>query len=146
MNTQSYKTKAANSKTVERQWFIVDAQGKTLGRMASNIASVLKGKHKTCYTPNADTGDYVIVINAEKVRLTGKKMTDKEYVSYSLYPGGQKKITPIELLNKKPFAVVENAVRGMLPKNSLGRQMFRKLFVYAGEEHPHTAQKPQTLK
>ena len=145
MNTQSYKTKSLSANDVDRTWYIVDAEGKTLGRMASKIASVLKGKHRPTYTPNADCGDYVIVINAEKVRLTGNKMNDKEYLTYSGYQGGQKKTTPKELLQKKPHAVVEYAVKGMLPKTKLGNVMFKKLYVYAGNEHPHAAQKPQNL-
>lgn len=145
MNTLSYKTQSANKDTVDRKWFVVDAEGQTLGRMCTKIATVLKGKHKPSYTPHVDTGDNVIVINADKIRLTGSKMEQKVYLSYSLYPGGQKSITAQELMAKKPYAVVEKAVKGMLPKNKLGRAMFKKLYVYAGAEHPHAAQKPENL-
>ena len=146
MNTLSYKTKSANKDTVERKWYVVDADGQTLGRMCTKIATVLKGKHKPSYTPHVDCGDNVIVINADKVRLTGSKMEQKVYSTYSGYPGGQKSTTAAELMTKKPYAMVEKAVKGMLPKNRLGRAMFRKLYVYAGEEHPHAAQKPEELK
>ena len=145
MNTLSYKTKSANKDTVERKWYVVDADGQTLGRMCTKIATVLKGKHKPSYTPHVDCGDNVIVINADKVRLTGSKMEKKVYLTYSGYPGGQKSTTAAELMAKKPYAMVEKAVKGMLPKNRLGRAMFRKLYVYAGEEHPHAAQKPESL-
>ena len=145
MNTLSYKTQSANKDTVDRKWFVVDAEGQTLGRMCSEIAAVLKGKHKPSYTPHVDTGDNVIVINADKIRLTGNKMEQKVYLSYSMYPGGQKSITAKELMVKKPYAVVERSVKGMLPKNKLGRAMFKKLYVYAGAEHPHAAQKPENL-
>lgn len=145
MNTLSYKTQSANKDTVDRKWFVVDAEGQTLGRMCTKIATVLKGKHKPSYTPHVDTGDNVIVINADKIRLTGSKMEQKVYLSYSLYPGGQKSITAKELMAKKPYSVVERAVKGMLPKNKLGRAMFKKLYVYAGAEHPHAAQKPENL-
>jgi large subunit ribosomal protein L13 len=141
----SYKTRFANAATVKREWYIVDAQGQTLGRICSRIASVLRGKHKPDYTPHFDAGDHVIVINADKVRLTGKKMTDKVYLSYSLYPGGQKATTPEALLASKPEQVIEKAVKGMLPKNTLGRAMYRKLFVYAGPDHKHQAQQPKPL-
>ena len=145
MNTLSYKTQSAIKDTVDRKWFVVDAEGQTLGRMCTKIATVLKGKHKPSYTPHVDTGDNVIVINADKIRLTGSKMEQKVYLSYSLYPGGQKSITAKELMTKKPYSVVERAVKGMLPKNKLGRAMFKKLYVYAGAEHPHAAQKPENL-
>ena len=145
MNTLSYKTQSANKDTVDRKWFVVDAEGQTLGRMCTKIATVLKGKHKPSYTTHVDTGDNVIVINADKIRLTGSKMEQKVYLSYSMYPGGQKSITAKELMVKKPYAVVERAVKGMLPKNKLGRAMFKKLYVYAGAEHPHAAQKPENL-
>jgi large subunit ribosomal protein L13 len=145
VNTLSYKTQSANKDTVDHKWFIVDAEGQTLGRMCSKIAAVLKGKHKPSYTPHVDTGDNVIVINADKIRLTGNKMEQKVYLSYSMYPGGQKSITAKELMVKKPYSVVERSVKGMLPKNKLGRAMFKKLFVYAGAEHPHVAQKPENL-
>ena len=146
MNTLSYKTQSANKDTVERKWYVVDADGQTLGRMCTKIATVLRGKHKPSYTPHVDCGDNVIVINAEKVRLTGSKMEQKVYLTYSGYPGGQKSKTAAELMAKKPYAMVEKAVKGMLPKNKLGRAMFKKLYVYAGAEHPHAAQKPEELK
>ncbi len=146
MDTLSYKTKSMRKEDVQRDWYIVDAQGMTLGRMCTKIATVLRGKHKASFTPHVDCGDNIIVINADKVRLTGNKMDDKVYFSHSGYPGGQKSITAKELLAKKPYALIEKSVKGMLPKNKLGRAMFKKLFVYAGAEHPHAAQKPQTLK
>ena len=145
MNTLSYKTKSASKETVQRKWYIVDAEGEVVGRLCTKIASVLRGKHKPSYTPHVDTGDYVIVINADKARFTGLKWDQKEYISYTRYPGGQRRITAKDLNVKKPYAVIENAVKGMLPKNRLGRQMFKKMFVYAGEEHPHAAQKPEPL-
>lgn len=146
MNTQSYKTKSAKKDEVNRKWHIIDADGEIVGRMCSSIANILRGKHKPSYTPHVDTGDFVIIINAEKVRFTGAKWDQKEYQRYSGYPGGQKKRTAKEALEKKPHFIIENAVRGMLPKNRLGRQMFKKLFVYSGGEHPHAAQKPEPLK
>ena len=146
MDYLSYKTKSERKEDVVRAWYVVDAEGETVGRLASKIATVLRGKHKPSYTPHVDTGDNVIVLNASKVRFTGSKMKDKQYVSYSLYPGGQKKITPEALMKKKPYAVMERAVKGMLPKNKLGRAMFKKLFVYEGTEHPHAAQKPQKFE
>lgn len=146
MDYLSYKTKSERKEDVVRDWFVVDAEGETVGRLATRIATVLRGKHKPSYTPHVDTGDNVIVLNADKIRFTGAKMKDKRYVSYSLYPGGQKKISPEALMKKKPFAVVERAVKGMLPKNKLGRAMFKKLFVYAGTEHPHAAQKPKKFE
>lgn len=146
MDTLSYKTKSAKKEEVVHQWYIIDADGEVLGRMCTKIASVLRGKHKPSYTPHTDTGDYVIVINATKARLSGNKMDQKEYLSYSGYPGGQKRITARELAAKKPCALVENAVKGMLPKTKLGRAMIKKLFVYEGTEHPHAAQQPQEFK
>lgn len=145
MNTLSYKTKSANKETVKHDWYIVDANNLTLGRLCTQIASVLKGKHKPQYTPHVDCGDYVIVLNADKVRLTGNKRAEKVYLRYSGYPGGQRSQTAAEAFEKKPTFVIENAVKGMLPKNRLGRAMFKKLFVYAGTEHKHAAQKPQPL-
>lgn len=146
VDTLSYKTKSAKKETVERKWYVVDAEGEVVGRLCSRIAMVLRGKNKPTYTPHVDTGDYVIVINADKVRFTGKKWFHKEYITFSGYPSGQKRIKAAELHNKKGHAVIENAVRGMLPKNVLGREMFKKLFVYSGTEHPHEAQKPEPLK
>lgn len=139
----SFKTEFAKKEEVEHKWYIIDAEGEVLGRLCSRIAMVLRGKNKPSYTPHVDCGDYVIVINADKVRLTGQKMNKKEYITFSGYPGGQKKRTARELLDKKPHALIENAVRGMLPKNKLGRAMFKKLFAYAGAEHPHQAQQPE---
>ena len=145
MNTLSYKTVSANKATVEKEWFIVDAKDEILGRLASVVAMVLRGKHKPSFTPHVDCGDNVIVINAEKVKLTGKKMTDKQYVRYTGYPGGQRFQTPEDLLSKKPEAVVEKAVKGMLPKSRLGNAIFNNLHVFAGENHTHEAQQPKKL-
>lgn len=145
MDTLSYKTVSAKKETVDRKWYIVDAEGEVVGRLCSKIAHVLRGKHKPSYTPHVDTGDCVIVINADKVRFTGAKWSQKEYITYSGYPGGQKSKTAKEMLDKKPIAIIENAVKGMLPKNKLGRAMFKKLFVYEGAEHPHQAQKPEAF-
>ncbi len=128
-----------------RKWYFVDADGETVGRLCTRIATVLRGKHKPSYTPHVDTGDFIIVTNADKIRFTGKKMAQKVYLSYSLYPGGQKSIKAEDLLKKKPIMIVEEAVKGMLPKTKLGRAMFKKMFVYAGSEHPHSAQKPEKL-
>jgi large subunit ribosomal protein L13 len=139
------KTFVATPDTVKRDWYIVDAEGKTLGRLATEIASRLRGKHKPEYTPFVDTGDYIVVINAEKIAVTGKKATDKVYYSYSGFPGGLKSITFDKLIARKPEMVLEIAVKGMLPKGPLGRAMFRKLKVYAGTEHNHIAQQPQVL-
>ncbi len=146
MNTLSYKTKSQKKENVVRKWYIIDAEGEIVGRLATRIAHVLRGKHKPDYTPHVDNGDYIIVINAEKIRFTGNKLKDKQYVSYTGYPGGKKIKTPREVLEKKPIFILENAVKGMLPKNRLGRQMFNKLFVYEGPEHKHQAQKPQEFK
>ena len=145
MNTLSYKTVSANKATVSKEWYVVDAKDEVLGRLASKVALILRGKHKPDFTPHVDCGDHVIVINAEKVKLTGKKMTDKQYLRHSGYPGGQSTRNPQELLAKKPEAVVENAVRGMLPKNRLGSAIFRNLHVFVGETHPHEAQQPKKL-
>ncbi len=142
---QSYKTVSANAQTVNKEWLVIDATDLVLGRLASRIALVLRGKKKVNYTPHVDCGDNVIVINAEKIRLTGKKLTDKVYVRHTGYPGGQRFATPKELLNRKPIAVLEEAVRGMLPKNRLGAELFRNLYVYEGSEHKHEAQQPKTI-
>jgi large subunit ribosomal protein L13 len=142
----SYKTLNANKATAEKAWVLVDAKDQVLGRVASQIAFVLRGKHKTSYTPHADMGDHVIVINADKVKMTGKKWTDRVIFTYSGYPGGQRELTPNLIMSKNPARLVERSVRGMLPKNSMGRQLFRSLHVYAGTEHPHTAQQPKELK
>ncbi len=145
MDTISFKTYSAKPSTIDKKWVVVDAEGKTLGRLASKIASVLRGKTKPQFTPHMDTGDNVIVINAEKIRLTGKKMTDKQYFRHTGYPGGVKLSNPEEVLEKHPTRVLTMAVKGMLPKNSLGRQLLRNLRVYAGPEHPHTAQQPENV-
>lgn len=145
MNTLSYKTVSANKATVQKDWVVVDAKDEILGRLASKVAILLRGKHKPDFTPHVDCGDHVIVINAEKVRFTGKKMTDKVYVRHTGYPGGQRTESPADLLARKPEAVVEKAVRGMLPKNRLGSEIFRNLHVFAGETHPHDAQQPKKM-
>ena len=139
------RTASAKEHEIQRAWLVIDAQGQTLGRLASRIATVLRGKHKPIYTPHVDCGDYVIVVNAEKVHVTGQKMTQKVYYRHSGYPGGLKQITLRDQLQKFPERVIEAAVRGMLPKNRLGRQMFKKLKVYAGPNHPHQAQQPQAM-
>jgi len=139
------KTFMASPATIDRKWYVVDATGMTLGRLATEIASVLRGKKKPIFTPHMDTGDYVIVINAEKVAVTGKKLDQKIYYRHSDYVGGMKSTTLREKLHKRPEEVIEHAVKGMLPKGPLGRQMYKKLFVYAGPEHKHAAQKPETL-
>ena len=139
------KTFMASPATIDRKWYVVDAEGKTLGRLASEVAKVLRGKNKAIFTPHIDTGDYVIVINAEKIAVTGKKLDQKIYYHHSDYVGGMKETTLKEMMEKKPERVIELAVKGMLPKGPLGRQMYTKLHVYAGAEHPHAAQKPETL-
>jgi large subunit ribosomal protein L13 len=147
VNILSYKTISANKATVNKEWVVIDAESKALGRLASEVARVIRGKHKPDFTPHVDCGDNVIVINADKVKLTGKKWTDKQYVSHTGYPGGQRTETPKEVMNKKSSTIlVERAVRGMLPKNRLGRALFGNLYVYEGEEHPHAAQQPKELK
>ena len=137
--------KAGAENDVNRQWFIVDAAGKSVGRISTEIARVLRGKHKPQFTPNQDTGDFVVVINAEKVRFTGKKWSEKEYISYTGYPGGQRFATPEELLAKHPTRIVEYAVHGMLPKNKLGNAIKGNLYIYTGPEHPHEAQQPTKI-
>ena len=139
------KSFMASPSTVERKWYFVDAEGKTLGRLASEVANVLRGKNKPTYTPHIDTGDYVIVVNAEKIQVTGKKLDQKIYYHHSEYVGGMKEATLREMMQKKPEFVITHAVKGMLPKGPLGRQMLKKLHVYAGPEHNHAAQKPETL-
>lgn len=140
------KTFTAKNETVQRDWYIVDAAGQTLGRLATEIASRFRGKHKPEYTPHVDTGDYIVVINAEQVRVTGNKTSDKIYYSHTGFPGGIKEISFEKLIAKAPERVLEAAVKGMLPRNPLGRDMYRKLKVYAGTNHPHAAQQPQELK
>ncbi|MGE4569349.1 MAG: 50S ribosomal protein L13 [Bacteroidales bacterium] len=145
MDTLSYKTVSVNKATAQKEWVVVDAQNQVVGRLCAQIALVLRGKHKPGYTPHVDCGDNVIVINADKVRFTGKKMDQKVYVRHTGYPGGQRFTKAGELLTKKPIAVVEKAVKGMLPKNRLGAELFRNLFVYQGSEHPHAAQQPKEI-
>jgi len=139
------KTYSAKAESVKRDWYVVDAAGKTLGRLAAEVASRLRGKHKPEYTPHVDTGDYIVVVNAEKVAVTGNKAAKKIYYSHTEYPGGIKDISFEKLIEKAPERALQSAVKGMLPKGPLGREMFRKLKIYAGSEHPHTAQQPQTL-
>ena len=146
MDSLSYKTISANASTVTKEWVVIDAADEVLGRLASQIAKILRGKNKPSYTPHVDCGDYVIVINAEKVKLTGNKMTDKVYTRHTGYPGGQRFATPADYLAKKPTFIIEKAVKGMLPKNRLGDKLLTNLKVYAGEEHPHVAQNPKTIK
>jgi large subunit ribosomal protein L13 len=145
MRHLSFRTESANEKIVKREWYVVDATNQTLGRMTSKIASTLRGKNKVYYTPHFDCGDYVIVINSGKVVLTGNKLEDKEYQTFSGYPGGRKVEMAKEMIHRRPSLMIERAVKGMLPKNRLGRAMFKKLFVYEGAEHPHTAQQPKPL-
>ena len=145
MDTLSYKTKSANSKTVTKEWLLVDADGQTLGRLASRVANILRGKYKTNFTPHVDCGDNVVVINADKISLSGNKWDDKKYIRYTGYPGGQRVRTARDLMEKKPTALVEKAVKGMLPKNRLGADLFRNLYVYAGSEHNQEAQKPKQI-
>ena len=145
MNTLSFKTVSANEATVNKEWLLIDAEGEILGRLASTAAKILRGKHKTNYTPHVDCGDNIVIINAEKVRLTGHKLTDKQYVRHTGYPGGQRFATPKELLNRKPIAVIEHAVKGMLPKNKLGSALYRNLYVYAGAAHKQEAQTPRLI-
>lgn len=145
MNTLSYKTVSANKATVDKEWVLVDAEGQTLGRLASVVALMLRGKHKTSFTPHVDCGDNVIVINAEKVTMTGAKMTDKEYIRHTGYPGGQRIIKADELMKKHPIRLIEYAVKGMLPKNRLGSAIYRNLYVYAGSSHKHEAQQPKLI-
>ncbi|MFI3247682.1 MAG: 50S ribosomal protein L13 [Rikenellaceae bacterium] len=146
MDSLSYKTISANDATITKEWVIIDAQDEVLGRLASQVAKILRGKNKPCYTPHVDCGDNVIIINADKVKLTGKKMTDKVYVRHTGYPGGQRFATPADYLAKRPTFVLEKAIKGMLPKTRLGDQMLKNLRVYAGSEHPHAAQEPKVIK
>jgi large subunit ribosomal protein L13 len=145
VNTLSYKTVSANKDTVQKEWYVVDATDEVLGRLASKVAMILRGKNKPSYTPHVDCGDHVIVINAEKVKLTGNKMSVKEYVRHTGYPGGQRTETPESLMRRKPEAVIEKAVKGMLPKSRLGSVLFKNLHVFADESHPHEAQQPKVL-
>ena len=145
MDTLSYKTLSVNKENSSKEWVVIDATDQVLGRLASRVAILLRGKNKPNFTPNADCGDNVIVLNADKVRLTGKKLTDKQYVRYTGYPGGQRFATPKDLLQRKPLAVLEHAIKGMLPKTRLGEQQFHNLYLYTGSEHPHAAQNPKTI-
>ena len=145
MDTLSYKTLSASKETADKQWFVVDAEGQTLGRMVSKVAKVLRGKYKTNFTPHADCGDYVIILNADKIIMTGNKMKDREIFSYTGYPGGQKRVSPSEMLDKDGTSVVRHALKGMLPKNKLGAAILRNCYIYTGVEHNHEAQKPQAL-
>ncbi len=146
MDTLSYKTVSANKATVNKEWVIIDAQGETLGRLASVVAKFIRGKYKTNFTPHVDCGDNVIVINADKVQLSGQKMQQKEYYHHSGYPGGQKFTSVARAFNKKPEFIIQHAVKGMLPKNKLGNALFKNLYVYVGAEHKHEAQKPREVK
>ena len=146
MDTNSFKTISLNKSTVKKGWVIIDADYQVLGRMASEIAKIIRGKHKPSFTPHMDCGDNVIVINADKIRLTGKKWTDKKYIRHTGYPGGQRMETPKDLKAKSSSRIIERAVKGMLPNNRLGRQLFKNLYIYEGEEHPHEAQQPKEVK
>jgi large subunit ribosomal protein L13 len=143
---KSVRKDRANKETANKEWVLIDAENKVLGRLASEAAKILRGKYKTNFTPHADTGDNVIIVNADKIRLTGNKWDQKEYIRHTGYPGGQRVTTAKQMMAKNPIAMVENAVRGMLPKNKLGRQLFKNLHVYAGAEHKHEAQKPKEIK
>ena len=145
MNTLSYRTVSANKATVNKEWLVVDAEGEVLGRLASKVAKLIRGKHKPNFTPHVDCGDNVVIINAEKIKLTGNKWNDKTYVRHTGYPGGQRTLSANELFGKSPSRVVEKAVKGMLPKNKLGSALFRNLYVYDGGEHQQDAQKPRTI-
>ncbi|NLF42419.1 MAG: 50S ribosomal protein L13 [Bacteroidales bacterium] len=145
MDTLSYKTLSANKNTVQKEWVLIDAENEVLGRLASKVAKIIRGKNKPSYTPHVDCGDNVIIINAEKVRLTGLKWNQKEYVRHTGYPGGQRITVASDLLRKKPISVIETAVKGMLPKNRLGSALYRNLYVYTGNEHPHQAQQPKKI-
>ena len=146
MDTQSYKTVFANPKTVTKEWVVIDATDLVLGRLASRVALILRGKNKPYFTPNQDCGDNVIIVNADKVKLTGKKMTDRVYIRHTGYPGGQRYSTPKEILAKKPTELVRMSIKGMLPKNRLGSKILGNLYLYEGSEHPHQAQNPKVIK
>jgi large subunit ribosomal protein L13 len=146
MNTLSYRTESVSKEKAEHKWYVVDAENQVVGRLSSHIASILRGKNKPSYTPHADTGDYVIIINADKIRFTGRKWEQKEYKNYSHWPGGLKTTLAANLLEKDSRRIIERAVKGMLPKTKLGRQVYKRMFVYAGSEHPHIAQKPEAIK
>ncbi len=146
MSTTSFKTPHISHKVAEKEWVVVDAEALVLGRLATEVAKIIRGKHKPTYSPHVDGGDHVIIINAEKVRLTGKKMTDRVHISHTGYPGGQRFKSPATIMAKNPAKLIEMAVKGMLPKNRLGRRLFTHLYVYAGAEHPHAAQSPKTIE
>lgn len=145
MNTLSYRTVSANNATVQKEWFVLDATNQVLGRFSSQVASILRGKHKTSYTPHVDCGDNIIVINAEKIRLTGKKWTDKEYTRHTGFPGGQRLTSPADVARIDATRIIEMAVKKMLPRNRLGNAIYGNLYVYTGSEHPHAAQQPKEL-
>lgn len=145
MDTLSYKTVSVSKTAAQKEWVIVDATDQVLGRLASKVAKILRGKYKPCFTPNADCGDNVIIINADKVKLTGNKWSDRVYLSYTGYPGGQREITPAKLMEKGESRLFLKVIKGMLPKNKLGAQLLRNVYVYAGTEHPHAAQQPKTI-
>ena len=145
MDSLSYKTISANKATVNKEWLLIDADSQVLGRLASQVAKMLLGKHKPSYTPHVDCGDNIVIINAEKVKLTGKKMTQKQYLRHTGYPGGQRVTTPREMMEKNPALIIEKAVKGMLPKNRLGRQLFHNMHVYVGAEHKQEAQQPRKI-
>jgi large subunit ribosomal protein L13 len=145
VDTLSYKTKSANKATVKKEWYVIDANNEVLGRLSSQVAKILRGKNKPDFTPHVDCGDNIIIINAEKIRLTGNKMTDKIYRRYTGYPGGQRYQTPEEMIKKNPTKLIEVSIKGMLPKSKLGSAIFKNLFVYSGTEHPHSAQQPKEL-
>jgi large subunit ribosomal protein L13 len=146
VNTLSYKTVSANKATVDKEWLLIDAEGEVLGRLAAQVAKMLRGKNKTNFTPHVDCGDNIVVINAEKIELSGNKWADKEYVRHTGYPGGQRFTSAEEMLKKNPIGIIEHAVRGMLPRNRLGRAIFKNLHIYVGTEHPHEAQKPRIIE
>lgn len=146
MDILSYKTLSANKQTVNKSWILIDAKGQNLGRLASQVAAIIRGKNKPYYTPHVDCGDNVVIINAEKIQLTGKKWADKQYISHTGYPGGQRMASPLQVKAKFPERLIEHAVRGMLPKNRLGRKLFHNLHVYARQEHAHVAQQPKEVK
>ncbi|MDR0364797.1 MAG: 50S ribosomal protein L13 [Bacteroidales bacterium] len=146
MNTLSYKTQSVNKETANKEWVIIDAENAIVGRLSTQVAMMLRGKHKPTYTPHSECGDHVIIINADKVKFTGNKMEAKEYMRHTGYPGGQRVISAKKVITKKPIFIIEHAIKGMLPKNKLGSALFRNLHVYAGNEHPHQAQQPKEVK
>ena len=145
MDTLSYKTISANKATVKKEWVVVDATDQVLGRMCAKVAKILRGKYKPCYTPHVDCGDNVIIINADKVQLTGKKWTDRVYLNFTGYPGGQRELSPADLMKKGESRLFKRVLKGMLPKNKLGAQLLRNVYIYGGSEHPHAAQQPEVL-